>query len=246
MTPNATLSIDGAAEIPCSLAVTTQAIEVSSFSGTSSPDLAWTFVDEAGHFHAFDHDGKLPTLETRTVWHAYEEPDEDTGETGYEVSTSHCILCGEEVNAKYVTSFDPGRRLAPGRTEWKLTFTADAPPRFSAVVRTDGRTYFGIAETVYRRGEHHPEEHLAYGGPMSYRPLPVPPWRVDVPVIPEHVTALKDGEGLLWVRRTDDPQLWTRWLGHGVDPSLRLRVGAVMAMSALPLVEHPDPRKATT
>lgn len=78
---------------------------------------------------------------------------------------------------------------------------------------------------------------------------PAPLWRLDVPVVPEHVTAFKDGEGLMWVRRTDDPRLWTRWLdGPNARESrgLTLRIGGVLTLSGLPLIEHPDPRKATT
>ena len=58
MSANATLSIDGAAEIPCTLEIATQTIDASTFSGETKPDLAWTLVDKAGHFHAFDHEGK--------------------------------------------------------------------------------------------------------------------------------------------------------------------------------------------
>lgn len=62
------------------------------------PDPAWAFTDAAGHFHAYDSDGKLPTL-TRVLNHV--DCDGSCGGVcdgaGYSRTEYQCPLCDEYV-----------------------------------------------------------------------------------------------------------------------------------------------------
>lgn len=66
---------------------------------------------------------------------------------------------------------------------------------------------------------------------------PAAPFRIDVPTVPAHVTCLKDVNGRLWLFEhggwnREDYAFWC--------------TGAATLAEFAPLVEHPDPRKATT
>jgi hypothetical protein len=62
------------------------------------PDPAWTFTDSAGHFHAYDSDGKLPTL-SAVLTHV--DCDGSCGGIcdgdGYSRTERQCPLCDEYV-----------------------------------------------------------------------------------------------------------------------------------------------------
>src|SRR5258706_15982310 len=66
MQTEATVSINGAEPVEAQFAIEIERIDVTTL-GHSEPDMAWEFTDSAGHFHAFDHEGKLPTLVSREV-----------------------------------------------------------------------------------------------------------------------------------------------------------------------------------
>lgn len=173
----ATVSVDAGAERACSLQITTHMVDVSTFSGVTEPDPAWTLVDAAGHFHAWDHQGNLPTLREHTVWTAYDVPDEDTGATGYETTTMRCRICDVPVEPGTVTTHDVGKQLTPGRTEWLIEFDGTAPYECSLVVRTPDKVFFGVAN-CYERG---PGKTTAVGSSMSWRKPPKEPEPAVVP-----------------------------------------------------------------
>jgi hypothetical protein len=75
---------------------------------------------------------------------------------------------------------------------------------------------------------------------MSWRPPPAPLWRVDVPAPPPHITCLKGAYEEIYV--LVDGGWWARWR-NGVPISSR---PFEAILESVPLVEHPDPRKATT
>lgn len=62
------------------------------------PDPAWTFTDAAGHFHAYDSDGKLPTLNMVAT---HLDCDGTCGGVcdgdGYSRTDYQCLLCDEYV-----------------------------------------------------------------------------------------------------------------------------------------------------
>ena len=117
----------GLGPFPCTLEVTQEYVDVSSFTSESRPDLAWEFVDEAGHYHAWTKDETLPTLDCH-VQHStcgdsgnrqtdLDEMDECGGE---DHMISVCKLCTEPVEPAYVTEA-PRSKVVPGRSFWEAT-----------------------------------------------------------------------------------------------------------------------------
>jgi hypothetical protein len=76
------------------------------------------------------------------------------------------------------------------------------------------------------------------------QPQPAAPWRFDVPEVPPHVTAFKTCDGDIYVRNTDDPDRWSRWLA-GIEGQSRITVPTGGLLLSAPLVECPDPRVAS-
>ncbi len=75
------------------------------------------------------------------------------------------------------------------------------------------------------------------------------PWRLDVPSIPARVTCVKDWIGDIWLRDPDDPDRWNGWsLAVGPLPARLNRrwLNTTALTQRLPLIEYPDPRKATS
>jgi hypothetical protein len=106
-------------------------IDVTTCSGERKPDLGWTHTDAAGHFHAYDHEGELPTL--RLV-HRKRKP-----------SVYRCLLCNKKVEP--AVHVDYGRKQIPGRQDWTLTVFGLVPrERFSFRLVGGEREYFGHAE----------------------------------------------------------------------------------------------------
>lgn len=66
-----------------------------------------------------------------------------------------------------------------------------------------------------------------------------PPWRLDVPEVPAHVTALKDGNGTIWIR-VPEVDRWARWQ---VEDAHLYALRELLVFG--PLVECPDPRAAS-
>ncbi len=65
------------------------------------PDPAWTHTDGAGHFHAYDADGKLPTVGTRFV----QVPCDGTcggvcDDQGFTKAVHVCVLCEDPVEPR--------------------------------------------------------------------------------------------------------------------------------------------------
>jgi hypothetical protein len=179
-----TVSIDGGLPLPCELRVERQVIDVSSATARK-PDMSWTFVDEAGHFHAFDHEGNLPTIVRREerVQPDFEDEGRDTDDDFYDdynylVTHIECGLCGGKVEPRYVA--DDPRKLIPGLIEYTLTVRGAVPSgRFSVLVTTPKRLFFGFGLSVsasvsgYGSVVFEPI-HEVVCGPMSWRPAPEP------------------------------------------------------------------------
>lgn len=117
----ALIRIDG--ETPArmgNLEVVQESVGVTSLTA-SKPNLAWTFRDAAGHFHAFAKDGSLPTLATSSI--------HDPGCIGncedldyeFQCGVRHpyvCRVCGEEIKPERTP--DPGPHYMPGRKSWSV------------------------------------------------------------------------------------------------------------------------------
>jgi hypothetical protein len=160
--------INNGPELPCQLRIETAQIDVTTASGGHyEPDDAWTFVDAAGHFHAFTDDGKTSTLVGKE---APVEDDEDDGpadddEDWYEPEPerwSECVVCGERVEPKwrFVSDGTAGlRRYVPGRTSYDLTVYGGGPVpqsgQFSIVVTVSSSStmWFGFGRWAGERYE---------------------------------------------------------------------------------------------
>lgn len=131
------------------LHIETDLIDVTMAGNTYKPDPGWTWVDKAGHFHAFTGDGSLPTLER------YEKHLNCDGscagvcsDEGYTETRYRCRACGKRVKPGYAVDVAGGTpRTKPGRTWWfaevrgRTMWGADVSIRAVA----GGRTFFGLA-----------------------------------------------------------------------------------------------------
>lgn len=118
----------------------------------SRPDMKWVFVDNAGHWHAFDADGKTPTLRE---YAEHVECDGSCGGVcqgeGYHVTRWKCLGCGVSVKPRFNTEYDV-RSTVPGMTSWSVQLLADGtvalpqyPDKVSVRATTGAGTYFGLA-----------------------------------------------------------------------------------------------------
>jgi hypothetical protein len=115
--------VDAQGPFRVTLEMGTDEIDVTTATGVRHPDLAWEFVDEAGHYHAWTKDGQMPTVD-RNVERIpcrgfscvliHDDDEETCG--GDEKVTIVCKLCGEVVEPKYTV--DHSRQFLPGRSYW--------------------------------------------------------------------------------------------------------------------------------
>ncbi len=113
------VSIDGGPTLPGQLEIN-QDIIVEPVSGARKPDPSWEYVDQAGHYHAYTENGRLPTLDVK-----YEQVPcggscgDVCGGEGYTVDHHHCRICGEEVKPATLPDTDPV--ICPGLKHWTVT-----------------------------------------------------------------------------------------------------------------------------
>jgi hypothetical protein len=143
--------VDAQGPFRATLEMVTESIDVSSMNGKSVPNLAWEFVDEAGHYHAWTKSEDLPTLH-RSVRHiecdhVHDDDEDECG--GWDKITYACRICAEEVEPAYVTDFTP--QLMAGRSYWEARVMGvhlEPGTKVSVSFSTphDGRVrYFGVA-----------------------------------------------------------------------------------------------------
>jgi hypothetical protein len=129
----------------------------------TTPDLKWQHVDEAGHFHAYDDDGKLPTLVKKSLHKNCDgEQCGDLDCDGYDVTWHECQLCEKEIKPGSITRYDVERQIQE-RYEWEVSaykpFGVEGPPmprdRVSIRVDTAKDTYFGIGQVRGVEGDRH-------------------------------------------------------------------------------------------
>lgn len=127
------------------ITIFTQMIEMR-FAFATEPDLRWSDTDPSGHFHAYAHDGSLPTLDTiREHVDCNGCGDEDCD--GYDVVTYVCSICRAPVEPKTKPAED---KIVPGQKSWEAT--VDIPVEMGKVVSVraelGGRTAFGVGRVV--------------------------------------------------------------------------------------------------
>lgn len=109
--------VDAQGPFRANLEMGTDEVEVTTLTGVRSPDTAWEFVDETGHYHSWTKDGQLPTMDRHEVETAPAWEDEDGEEYPATVEVIYrCKLCHEEVEPKYTV--DHSRQFIPGRSYW--------------------------------------------------------------------------------------------------------------------------------
>jgi hypothetical protein len=143
-TVGAAVVINDGPEVDGTLTVETPMIEVRSGCATK-PDPGWTLIDEAGHYHAFGRDGKLPTLVARN---RHIECDGSCGGVcggeGYDITQHFCAICDELIEPDYVP--DSGAHLIPGPRSWTVEVD-DLVQGAVVTVRivANGEVLFGVA-----------------------------------------------------------------------------------------------------
>lgn len=142
---SAKVRVDNREPVAGTLEVVTEVVDVTSLTATK-PNLAWEFIDPAGHFHAWDREGKLPTLDTVSELISCLAPDE-CGCEGYSVARYVCAICAWDVNPAVVP--DPGPHTMPGRSWWVVTARVELEMgAMVSVVISSGDTapkFFGVA-----------------------------------------------------------------------------------------------------
>lgn len=162
-------------------------INASSWSATK-PDPKWVHVDQLGHFHAWDDDGKLPTLDIKTRRIEFEPAveSEDDGRAaydddeadGYDERFYACRICGDEIEPKYVPDYRD--KVIPGRVSWtvKVDAALTRGAEVSVVVETEDRTSFGVGTVlncVAPFGEGYIRSTIVGTGPLAVRTKPSAP-----------------------------------------------------------------------
>ena len=137
--------------------ITREMVDVTTLPGRK-PDPKWAHIDKAGHYHAFNMNGELPTLDARyadvRTFGDYEAEDVFVG--------WFCAICGEYVEPRYIPD---GRgsfvESAPGRQMWGGEFwlpvvngILSSGTRVS--IRLPAMNRFGIAEITTAGGESTP------------------------------------------------------------------------------------------
>jgi hypothetical protein len=141
-----------AAPVSGTLSVEVEQIDVT-VAVKTAPDPRWEHVDQQGHYHAWTHDGQLPTLTAKDEHHdCTGEHFMGIGDTdgceGYDVTVYMCTICGEKMEPATVSR--PGKpEFIPGLTHWSVEVEVDQrlPDLGDRVsVRVDGRseTLFGV------------------------------------------------------------------------------------------------------
>lgn len=147
------VTINNGAPAPGRLDIRTEAIEIRSLASTK-PDLGWTHIDAAGHFHAYARDGKLPTLARSLRRVACNGECGDSGCEGYETVEYECLICNAEVIPERIA--DESTKSIPGPVSWEVLVEqyVEGGQQVSVRVVTANGTYFGVATPVSFEVEH--------------------------------------------------------------------------------------------
>ncbi len=141
-------SINSGPDLPAELTIEQEFTVIRSERATR-PDPAWTFTDDARHFHAWSGDRDLPTLDTRSR----NAPCDGScggvcdGE-GYTVTEHFCRICGQQIEPGRLP--DQGEKRIPTARHWHLLVDSDRTlaqtgEHVSVRIVRDFLGYFGVA-----------------------------------------------------------------------------------------------------
>lgn len=140
-----TITLDGGPETPGRID------EACDWFEAMVPDRTWQHTDTAGHWHAFDDDGQLPTLVERRR-HVpcdgscgCDEVIERESCEGYDVTEQRCRICDAVVEPKWASGSKPGPRDWTGEVYGYLGRIGD---RVLVKAITDHVVLFGVALVV--------------------------------------------------------------------------------------------------
>lgn len=157
MTPHVTvmIKVDNRDAVKGALEMGVDEVDVTTL-GATKPNLAWEHVDPAGHFHAWDREGTLPTLDRHTQHVGCDMPtscgqgDDEEGDCpGYNRTFYVCKICAE---VEPIRIPDVDRKFLPGRSWWNATVETLEPLEYGTLVSVvltagDGAArYFGVAQ----------------------------------------------------------------------------------------------------
>ena len=125
-TANRTLKIriDNGPEIDGVLNIDVEQIDVTVMTKTT-PDLTWELVDDQGHFHAWDSEGNLPTLEARSEHVECGCSGDEDDCDGYDITIRFCAICEQVIEPAVIVTHPLGREYAQGRKTWEVIAYAD-------------------------------------------------------------------------------------------------------------------------
>lgn len=148
----AMVSVDGGNLLHGTLTITHEYERI--VSSSPEPDRRWSYVDAAGHFHAYDqkwednlYNQAYPTLRPNSRHMGCNGlcPDPDSGCEGWDDVYYTCIACDEEIEPKTVPG--PHSRSIHTSTTWELEVAAAVPStgKVSVRIEQNERTWFGFA-----------------------------------------------------------------------------------------------------
>lgn len=143
---SSSIIIDNGEPVSGSLEIEQNYETIESLYGTK-PDPAWEFIDEAGHFHAYDTAGELPTLDGRA---RHVNCDGSCGGVcggeGYNVTDWHCRICDQLIEPGQVDDRGP-HQIATWRS-WAVVVESERTieGRVTVRIRMGDRVLFGVAD----------------------------------------------------------------------------------------------------
>lgn len=145
------IAIDTRDPMPGELVVEREAITYRSATATR-PRMGWVETDGAGHVHAYDDQGDLPTLIGRTVHadcdgvHLGPMLDPEQPCEGYDITEWHCRICDQEIKPQREP--DTGTKTMPGMTTWHVMVSPaeEITGKVTVWVHVGELWYFGVAE----------------------------------------------------------------------------------------------------
>jgi hypothetical protein len=147
--------INGKGLIEASIDYDVEQIDVTA---SVEPDPNWTFLDSAGHMHAYTKKGNLPTLKAEQREIVCTDPDHDDDCEGYWITEYHCRICSELIEPKMREA--TSRKYMPGRASWEVRFKARMEDGFALYVQDhvsvwtqDGHkvVHFGVGQLLVHR-----------------------------------------------------------------------------------------------
>lgn len=173
-----TVTIDNGAPLSAGLTIE-QHYETIWSNTATKPDSRWEHIDSHGHFHAYDTDGKLPTLIARS---RHLDCDGTCGgvceDEGYDITEWFCAICDEQIEPHRIDDREP--HDIPTRKDWTIKVESAAPIVGDRVtVRFDmgnGQEMFGVAvvgsaEVIFERDHTRALTALYSASPLGTRSI---------------------------------------------------------------------------